>query len=81
MTEARCACCDLPMSQCGRAAAEQQRRERKALRQQALREPGVIEARFPGICPGCGDRWLEGAPIRKGPNGWQGVLCCLPLDL
>lgn len=77
----RCECCDLPADQCGRAAELRERRERKALYQQALATPGVIPARFPGTCPGCHTPYLQGAPIRKGPEGWHGVLCCLPLDV
>ena len=77
----RCTCCDLPVEACGRAASERERKERKALRQQALRLPGVVEARFPGRCPGCGTKYLQGAPIMHSEDGWRGVLCCLPLDV
>lgn len=77
----RCECCDLPVDQCGRAADEAQRRERKALYQQALATPGVIPSKYGGVCPGCGTRYVEGAPIRRGPDGWHGIMCCLPLDV
>lgn len=77
----RCTCCDLPVQSCGHAADQAAARQRKALRQQALAEPGVVPAQHPGRCPGCDTKFLPGEPIRKGPDGWHGVLCCLPLDL
>jgi hypothetical protein len=76
-----CECCDLPPESCGKAAEQQQRRERKARRERALQEPGVVPARHPiPACPGCREPVLVGEPIRRTVDGWVGVLCCDGLD-
>lgn len=81
MSDDRCTCCDLPAESCGKAIVERKRRELAAQIERALDEPGVYAAKhLTRSCPGCRSVIPKGHPIRKGPDGWIGVLCCGGLD-
>lgn len=71
--EARCVCCDLPLSQCGKALEERQRNEEAARRARLLEVPGWVAALYAGMCLRCGDRFPAGTPIRSFAQGWS---CC-----
>jgi hypothetical protein len=73
---ARCDCCDLPVESCGRAAAQQQEAERRAVRQRLLQRPGVVAARHASACATCGGRYGLGTPIVHTEDGWTSVECC-----
>ena len=62
--ETRCICCDLPESQCGRAAEARQKQEEAARLTQLLRGAPWFAAQFPGPCGQCGERFPAGYPIR-----------------
>jgi hypothetical protein len=75
--DARCECCDLPVSSCGKAAEDKQRAADNAERAE-LYTRGFIPARYPGVCSRCGERFAQDDPIRGtyGTGSWIGGLCC-----
>ena len=76
MTDPRCDCCDLPVYSCGKTKEDRQRlaecRERAAL----LVRSGWFEARWPGVCVGCGESFKPSTPIRSAHPGGYRAACC-----
>lgn len=73
---ARCDCCDLPASSCGKATETRQRQEQAGLRRSLL-EYGWFPARYPGSCCHCGEVFGVDALIHRDGEGWLAE-CCAP---
>jgi hypothetical protein len=80
MSEARCDCCDLPITSCGRAAELRQRAAATAEGRRLLALPGAIPARYAGLCGSCDEPFAEGDPITRYHQGrfgtWRSLTCC-----
>lgn len=81
--EARCDCCDLPVSSCGKAAEDAQRLQLEMWRRY-LCKIGWFRSQFGGACHKCGTDFPAGACIRSDGHARHGAHskylgeCCAP---
>lgn len=84
VVDGRCQLSDLPPEQCaGHADAPRPllaRQYERAVRERQLADPGVVAARYPGVCQACGTGFEAGEPIRAAApfgysRGWIGTCC------
>lgn len=77
---ARCDLTDLPADMCAcRVHSPQPPPAAGVVRE--LPQPGWMEARFPGACMGCGERFTAGTHIRfDGETGGWIAECCTPTE-
>lgn len=77
--EARCECCDLPTSSCGRVVEQQQRAEAVTRRQALIDTRRWFPSSYRGQCADCGDWFAAGDLITPqlvdGERRWVAQCC------
>lgn len=69
---------DMPVNQCAYCNGAIARAEAHARPDVGLLPRGLLQAKYPGQCAGCGESFDTGDVIRRSDadSGWVGTECC-----